>query len=113
MPSTKQSVGERLAGMATMLFVSGCLLVIWSGLWIAYMMNHRPTGDGAYYFAGGLLLSGLTLILGATLSGPLGRAARQADMNPDLPAAPALTPENPNPVSNGLPTYTAVTTETH
>lgn len=107
----KQSVGEKLAGMATMLFVGGCLLVIWSGIWITYMLNHRPTGDGAYYWAGGIFLSGVTLILGATLSGPLGRAARQADMNPDLPATPAPTPENPNPVAQGIPNYTAATTE--
>lgn len=119
MPNQRQSVGEKLAGMATTYFISGAMLVIWSGLWLIYLWNHQPRGDGAYYFAGGLLLTGLTLILGAALSGPLGRAARQADMSPDRTSTPAPTPENPNPVADsegvivgGTPTYTTATTET-
>jgi hypothetical protein len=98
--ATKSSVGERIASSAVVYATVGSLLIIWSGLWLVYLMNHPPKGDASYYFSAGLLLTGLALLAVAGLSGPLGRSARQADMNPDALGVPA-------PPAPGTPIYAA------
>lgn len=94
--STKtRTIGERMASSAVLYMTVGGLLVIWSGLWLVYLTNHPPTGDMPYYVSAGLLLSGLGLMAVASMSGRLGRSARQADANPDAIGFQAAAPSGP------------------
>lgn len=67
----------------------GSLLCIWTLVWYFTIGQHRELTDTTRFFLIGLVLTGVTFVfLGLTL-GPLGRAARQAE----LPPADALHAE--------------------
>jgi hypothetical protein len=58
----------------------GALAVIWTGVWFLYLHNNPPENNSVYYWCGGLLASGLTLMgIGFGL-GQIGRSARHADL---------------------------------
>jgi len=73
----------------------GALVVIWTCVWFVYLRNNPPESTAVYYLIGGLLVSGLALLGIGFGIGRIGRAARHADMPPEVatpvsPAAPAI-----------------------
>lgn len=99
MASKIRSVGEKMASSAVTFVTIGSLLIIWSGLWLGYMFSHSSGTDFMRFFATGLMLTGITLVLVGSLSGKLGRSAREADMTP-VGIDPAANPNGPVVVSS-------------
>lgn len=65
----------------------GAVLDIWCAVWFAYLNNHAPAGDGAFYWCAGFFVTGLTLIVLGLALGRIGRSARHAELPP-----PEVTP---------------------
>jgi hypothetical protein len=60
----------------------GAMTVIWTGVWFLYLHNNPPETNSVYYWCGGFLVTGLTLIgIGFGL-GQIGRSATHADLPP-------------------------------
>jgi hypothetical protein len=83
------------AARTSLIYITlGALIVIWTGVWFAYLRNNPPhTVDAAqvppvYYWCGGLGVTGIVLIVIGLTVGHIGRTARAAD----LPAAVATPP---------------------
>jgi hypothetical protein len=60
----------------------GAVSVIWTGIWYLYLLNNPPEAHGVYYWCGGFLLTGFTLMLIGFMVGQIGRSARHADNLP-------------------------------
>jgi hypothetical protein len=73
---------------ASLLYITvGALTDVWSGIWYWYMRNHPPDSPATWYWCYGFLLTGfVVLVIGLTI-GPIGRAARHAELPP-----PEVTP---------------------
>src|SRR5262249_9653606 len=61
------------------------------GIWYWYMSNHQPTNSATWYWCYGFLLTGLVLFIIGLAIGPIGRAARHAELPP-----PEATPDEAN-----------------
>jgi hypothetical protein len=73
----------------------GALMGVWSVIWFWYLHNNPPPGY-AYYWCTGLLFTGLVLMVIGFTIGQIGRAARHAELPPEIPnpqptAPPAVT----------------------
>ena len=84
------------AARAALIYITaGALIVIWTGVWYVYLHNNPPEANSVYYWCGGMLASGLTLLLIGFGVGRIGRAARHADaptqVVPPLTANPQMT----------------------
>lgn len=66
----------------------GTLLSIWTALYYFLMMDGAPSRT-TYFWLAGFFLTGLTFVFLGLVLGPLGRAARQAE----LPPASAMNAE--------------------
>ena len=88
------SGGARLAiGYIT----SGVLIVVWSIVWLAYVMNNAESPGSYYYIIAGLIATGLSLLTIGVLVGKIGRQGQQADA-----AVPAIATTG-EAVGNQLP----------
>lgn len=89
------------AARTSLIYVTvGALTIIWTVVWYVYMYNNPPSTPGPRYFAGGLMATGLTMLLIGFGIGRLGHAARNAD-NPAVVAAvapPVTVPATPEVV---------------
>lgn len=95
-------------------------MIVWTGVWYIYLVNHPPGTAGVYYLVAGFALTGITLVAIGLAVGQIGRAARHAQaadvIAPDVPAmanptlAPAATvptvvqPVSPAPVATNANT---------
>jgi hypothetical protein len=71
----------------------GALSVIWTGVWFVYLLNNPPDGNSVYYWCGGFLVTGLTLLLIGFMVGQIGRSARPADVvSQEVAPTPAAVP---------------------
>jgi len=70
-------VGDKIAGMAMWMLVTGVLLAIWGGVWAFYLFQNPTDREMMYFFAAGIFLTGLDLVLVSQLSGKIGRIARE------------------------------------
>jgi hypothetical protein len=77
------------ARMALIYITVGALAVIWSGVWYVYLYNHPPERSSVYYWCGGFMVTGVTLILIGLGLGRIGRAAQRADLPPQSVPHPA------------------------
>jgi hypothetical protein len=88
----------------------GCLMIVWTGVWYIYLLNHPAGSAGIYYLVAGFALTGITLVAIGLAVGQIGRAARHAQaadvIAPEVPVAanqtlaPAATvPPSVQPVS--------------
>jgi hypothetical protein len=77
----------------------GSLLMVWTGVWYVYVLNHPPETSQVHYWLAGLALTGLTLAFIGLAVGQIGRSARPAEpSNPAVIAAPteqAAVPAGP------------------
>jgi len=70
----------------------GALTVIWTGVWYVYLHNNPPETTSVYYWCGGLLLTGLTLIVIGFGLGRIGRLARHAETPAAVASPVVMTP---------------------
>ena len=71
------------AACASLLYVTiGVLTGVWSGVWYWYMTGHPPENAATWYWCYGFLLTGLALLVIGLAIGPIGRAARHAELPP-------------------------------
>jgi hypothetical protein len=100
------------AGRTSLIYITlGAISVIWTGVWYIYLLNNPPEAHSDYYWCGGFLVTGLTLMLIGIMVGQIGRSARHADSPPQevtqaivstLPAAVAPVAVTAAPNSNGV-----------
>jgi hypothetical protein len=67
---------------ALIYITAGILTDVWSGIWYWYLTNFPPSNAATWYWCYGFLLSGLALLVIGLLIGPIGRAARRAELPP-------------------------------
>ena len=68
---------------ASLLYITlGALTNVWSGIWYWYMSNYPPANPATWYWCYGFLLTGLALFIIGLAIGPIGRAARRAELPP-------------------------------
>jgi len=65
----------------------GALLIVWSGVWFAFLYNHPPENTRTYYWVTGSLITGVTLLIIGVSLGRIGRASRSAEA-PTVPVVP-------------------------
>jgi hypothetical protein len=74
---TKPAFGPRVAlGYVTV----GALMCVWTLVW--YFTRESPMTPTRWFWVSGIFLSGLTFVFLGVILGPLGRAAREAEMPP-------------------------------
>jgi hypothetical protein len=76
----------------------GALTIIWTGVWYVFLHNNPPATNGPYYFCGGLMASGLTMLFLGLGLGRLGRSAQHAELPPPeltVPPPAEATPAAP------------------
>jgi hypothetical protein len=57
----------------------GCLMLVWTGVWYIYLLNHTPSAPGVFYVDAGLALTGFVLVVLGLAVGQIGRSARHAE----------------------------------
>jgi len=106
---TKPSGAAQLAvGYITV----GALVLVWSGVWFAWLLLEPGSTTGRFYVCTGTMLSGFVLLCIGLLLGRIGRAAKPADHPPEpavqtttdaagnvTTAAPATAPVPAQPVA--------------
>src|SRR4051794_21002699 len=103
--------GSAAARMAVMYITIGILTVVWTTIWMIWMNRNGVEGN-QWYIAYGFMGSGIALTVIGFIMGHVGRAARQADMPPPVPATrgtgqvhpvpgqmPGMMPMAPGPVA--------------
>src|SRR5262245_40363845 len=77
------------AARTALIYVTiGALTIIWSGIWLVYLLMNPPAGSGVFYVCAGFIISGTAVFLLGLGLGRLGRAARDAEIS-TVPVAPA------------------------
>jgi hypothetical protein len=90
----------------------GALIDVWTGVYYFTVARDREMTHVTWFWICGLFLTGLTLILLGLILGPLGRAARKAEL-PPVEATPseatiqARAAATPHPVMPGAMPATA------
>jgi hypothetical protein len=80
------------ARTALIYITAGALTVIWTGVWYVYLHNNPPETSNPYYWCGGLLLTGLTLMVIGFGLGRIGRSARHAETPATIASPLEVTP---------------------
>lgn len=74
---TKPSFGPRVA----LIYVTiGALLCVWTLVW--YFTREYELARSQWFWVAGIFLSGITFVVLGLILGPLGRAAREAELPP-------------------------------
>ncbi len=80
---------SKAAHMAIVYVTFGALLMVWSGVWYAWMLHQAPADGGTHrdgwsYLCYAIFLSGLTLFIIGFALGRIGRAGRRAELPPEV-----------------------------
>lgn len=67
------------ATMAIGYITTGVLMVVWTIVWLIYLLSNDSESRGPYYICSGLMVSGLALMTIGILMGRIGREAKGAD----------------------------------
>jgi hypothetical protein len=72
------------AKMALAYITIGSLMIVWTGVWFAYLYHNYTFSEhqSVWYVCTALLLTGLTLLVIGLGLGRIGRAARKAELPP-------------------------------
>jgi hypothetical protein len=92
------SQASAAARTALIYITAGALIIIWTGVWYVYLHNNPPEANNVYYWCGGMLASGLSLLLIGLGIGRIGRAARHADAPTQVVPPVAVNPQTSNVV---------------
>jgi hypothetical protein len=76
------------ARTALIYVTAGALTMIWTGVWFLYMAKYPPDTEIPYYFCGGLMATGLTVLILGLVVGRIGRSAQHAELPPPELQAP-------------------------
>ena len=111
MPQPVYKETSTSARMALFYITVGALLIVWTVIFAIYRLNHPTHSDRTWYWCGGFLLTGLTLLAIGLKVGHIGRTARQADVGgtagpPNAPAVPPVAPVANPPVARVVPPET-------
>jgi hypothetical protein len=88
---------SKAAHMAIVYVTVGALLMVWSGVWYAWMLHQSPPDaethrDGWFYVCYAIFFSGLTLFIIGFALGRIGRAGRRAELPPEVAATNTAQP---------------------
>jgi hypothetical protein len=87
MPMSTQAPATR---MSLIYITSGAVILVWTVVWLIYLLNNPPSSNVTYYLVFGFMATGgVVLAIGLRL-GKIGRAAKQAE-NPPVVQQPAPT----------------------
>jgi hypothetical protein len=101
------------AARTALIYVTvGALTIIWTGVWYVYLHNNPPVTNGPYYFCGGLMASGLIMLLLGFGLGRLGRSAQHAELPPPELTVPPAPVAPVAPVEPAIPPAAPVPPET-
>jgi hypothetical protein len=96
------------AKTALVYFTTGCMGLVWSGIWYLYLVNNPPESPGLFYVVGGfamtsLVLVGIGLAYGYVFPMPrttdIQLAPSPAALVPVMPVAPAAQLAPPVPAN--------------
>ena len=80
----------------------GSLLIVWTGVYCAYLYNNPPENHSIFYFCTALLLTGFVLVVIGLAVGRIGRAARHAELPPPE-VTPAVAQTDQSAAATGVP----------
>jgi len=89
---------SKAAHMAILYVTIGALLMVWSGVWYAWMIHttapdpNQPHNDGYLYLCYAIFFSALTVFIIGFALGRIGRAGRTAEMPPETSGAQTAQP---------------------
>ena len=81
---------SKAAHMAIIYVTAGAFLMVWSGVWYAWMLHQAPPDsgqphrDGWFYICYAIFFTGLTLFVIGFALGRIGRAGRRAELPPEV-----------------------------
>src|SRR5438270_11111009 len=74
----------------------GTLMVVWTGVWWAYLARNPPTREAVYYICAGLSISGVLLLVIGLCLGRIGQSAKGAESPAEVTTtADAVAPAAP------------------
>ena len=81
------------AARTSLIYITiGALALVWSTVWLVYLLNNPPESNGVYYLLAGCLASGITALLIGFGLGKIGSAARIAETTPIVTTPVVTTP---------------------
>lgn len=102
---------SKAAPMAIAFVTLGALVMVNTGIYYLYIRSHPPQADSTYYWIASIFFSGFTLFAIGFGLGSIGRAARTAELPPEVApgektaqpavAAPPAVAPNGQPVAPG------------
>jgi hypothetical protein len=95
---TKPSAAAR---MSLLYITVGALLLVWTGVYFAYLYRNPPAHDYVWYLSTAILLTGATLLIIGLALGKIGRAARHAELPPPE-ATPAVAATDQKAAQSGM-----------
>jgi hypothetical protein len=105
MPVTSKVLSA--ATVAVGYITAGALMLVWSGVYYLYQINHGSLTDDKAYWSYGFLATGLVILLIGLLLGPIGQSVRKAEVaapgvvagqtvaQTGVPVAPGVVPVVP------------------
>jgi hypothetical protein len=73
----------------------GALITVWTIIYWSYIGRHPDNfSDATYYWVYGFFFTGLVLLVIGLALGRIGRAARHAELPPEVPNEPTAEPAN-------------------
>ena len=89
------------AAMTALIYITaGTLILVWSGVWLAWLLWRPEVSQGTYFLCTGSILTGLALLAIGLLLGQIGRAAKPAE-HPAEVASTITRDANGNVVTTG------------
>jgi hypothetical protein len=81
----------------------GCLMLVWTGVWYMYLVNHPPQNSEVHYWVAGLALTGLILVVLGLAVGQIGRSAKHAETSSQVAAPTTAADTLAAPVATAVP----------
>jgi len=93
------------ATLAIGYITTGILMVVWTVVWLIYMLSNHQEAQGPYYICFGLMSSGVAILVIGILTGRIGQEAKNADGVTPVPGSPDVVPTVAQPVAanQGMP----------
>jgi hypothetical protein len=101
MPMSTQAPATR---MSLIYITAGSVIVVWTVVWLLYLMNNPPSTGSTYYFVFGFMATGAVVLAIGLRLGSIGRAAKQAE-NP--PVVQQTIPTEPQQIVVATPDVSA------
>ena len=80
------------ATLAIGYITTGVLTVVWTTVWLIYLLSNNAEARGPYYICFGLMTSGVALMVIGILMGRIGQEAKNADGIVPVAGSPDVIP---------------------